>query len=282
MPRRLTVWLLPVLWAAMLVVGCSQGDKQVVLRYKPKVGMTLNYEQDFRRSVKVTEADSIVKDYSTDYRATIVQEITEKFEDGSVALIEYDTWFYEAPSEEDSTVREKREFSRELRMKIRPDGKVLEIEFPDEESKSAIAYIKNIYEQGMPVFPTEEISPGYSWTQTTKVLLPDGVMEASTTYRFRSLAREGGYDCAVVECNGNLVIPVEADPEDTLKRAGVDHIQTTGKLYFAYKEGMVVLQRERWVVDGDRVKVIDGKQVAYQVAIEVDTEFRLTKITVGP
>ncbi|MBU8932423.1 MAG: hypothetical protein KOO62_00300 [candidate division Zixibacteria bacterium] len=282
MLRRLTAYLPLVLWVAILVAGCSQGEKQVMLRYKQEAGMVLNYEQEFKRSVKVIEADSIIKEHSSEYYATISQEITELFDDGSAALTEKDIWFYDAPSKEDSTVMEKREFSRELRLKVRPDGKVLDIEFPDEESKSTIAYIKNIYEQGMPVFPSGEISPGYHWTQTTKVLLPDGVMEASTTYRFKSLAREGGYDCAVIECSGNLVIPIQADPSDSLDRTGVDHIQTTGKVYFAYKEGLVVLQRERWVVDGDRTKIIEGKEVDYSVAIEVDTEFKLVQRTLAP
>jgi hypothetical protein len=40
-------------------------------------------------------------------------------------------------------------------------------------------------ETGQPVFPTGELAQGYSWTQSTKVILPDGPIEASTTYESR-------------------------------------------------------------------------------------------------
>jgi len=262
--------------------GCDQGDKKVVLRYKYIPGLTLSYEQTFNRSVKVIEDDSVINDYSSDYRATIIQEITDIYDDGSTALTELDTWFYKVPSKEDTTVMEEHEFKRELKLKVRPDGKVLDIEFPDKESRSSVAYIKNIYEQGMPVFPSEEITPGYNWTQTTKVMLPNGIMEASTTYKFQSIARESGYDCAIIECDGNLVIPVEEEPSDSLMRTGIDHIQTTGKLYFAFKEGIVVLQRERWIVDGDRTKKIRGVETDYKVALEIDTEFKLVERSIVP
>lgn len=282
MLRKLTVFLSFLLCMIVIVLGCGQGDKKVVLRYGYEQGLTLNYEQSFKRSVKVIEDDSIIKDYSSDYRATIVQEITKIYDDGSAALTEIDTWFYKKPSGEDTTIMEEHEFKRKLKLKMRPDGKVLKVEFPDKESKSSISYIKNIYEQGMPVFPTEKISPDYSWTQTTNVKLPNGTMEASTTYRFQSVVKKNGYDCAVIECDGNLIIPIEAEPDDSLMRTGVDQIQTTGKLYFAFKEGIVILQQEQWLINGDRTKNINGKKKNYKVDIRIDTEFKLVKRAVVP
>ena len=272
--KQLTACLI-ALMVAVALFGCIQGNKKISLRYKFEPGQKLTYEQVFKRSIQVIEGDSTVKDYSKEISAGIIQEITEIHEDGSATMIEIDTWEYEEPSKEDSTKMEKHEDERELTLHVQPNGRVIDIKFSEEESQRSIAYIKNFYEQGMPVFPDNEVTPGYSWTQAINVMLPDGAMEASSTYLVRSLVREGGYDCAVIECNGNLIIPIETDPEDSTMRTGVDHIQTTGKLYFAYKEGIVVLQRERWVIDGNRSIIEKGEIKESKVAIEIDTEFRL-------
>ncbi|MEW5994326.1 MAG: hypothetical protein AB1744_08010, partial [Candidatus Zixiibacteriota bacterium] len=178
-----------------------------------------------------------------------------------------------------STVTETVEETRRLELHVTPNGKVLEVSFIDHDDYAGIQYLKNYYEQGLPVFPSHELTPGASWTQTTRVILPGEPMAASMTYRVVSLVREAGYDCAVIECEGDMIIPVESDPADTIRRSGLDRIESTGRLYFAYKEGAVVLQRERRVIDRERTKTVKGKTEEFREAIELDIEFALKQRT---
>lgn len=274
--KRTTAILLLCL-ISLLLMKCSQGEKRIVLRFKYEPGMTLTYEQTTKEIVVVTEADSVIKDYTHTYFMTIEQRVERFIDDSTVELFERDAWQFERPNKEDSTKIDTVTEERELTLQVLPSGKVTNVEFADKDNITVITYIKNYYEQGMPIFPSGELSAGYSWTQTTKVVLPDESMEASTTYRVKSLVREAGYDCAVIEYQGNMVIPIEPHPDDTTRRSGIDRIQTDGMIYFAYREGMVVRQREQWMVDGDRQKLSKGEMLRHRVATELDVDFKLVK-----
>jgi len=122
---------------------------------------------------------------------------------------------------------------------------------------------------------------GRSWTQNTLVALPNETLEASTTYKLSSFAREAGYDCVLIEYAGNLIIPFGPSPDDSTQRSGIDHISTEGVMYFAYKEGLVVLQRERYILNGDRQSICDSthEMVTSKVKAETDVEFVLKKLS---
>ncbi len=277
--KKLTAIIIPVV-ILTLVGSCSQGDKKVMLRYKFEPGLKLSYEQVSKRLTKIAETDSTIKEWSTTFEIKIEQLINRVYPDNTADIIEYSTWKYEMPSKEDTSVIETVEKTRELVLRVQPNGKVLDVEFKKNEDYSNIRYIKNYYEQGMPVFPPHEVSPGYSWTQTTKVILPGEPMEASMTYKVTSLVREAGYDCAVIECNGNMIIPVEANPKDSVQHSGIDRIKTTGLLYFAYREGLVVMQRERWVINRDRKTTRATGTTKYKETAEMDIDYMLKGRTI--
>ena len=88
-----------------------------------------------------------------------------------------------------------------------------------------------------------------------------------------ALAREAGYDCAVIKCDGGMIIPLEPNPKDSVQRSGLDRIRSTGLLYFAYKEGMVILQREQWLIDRYRRKMVRGETKEYKEAVELDIDY---------
>jgi len=275
--KKLTACLRPLFVAVLfLASSCEQGDKKITLRYKFEPGLTLTYDQTVKRNYKVMEADSLIREAMTTLNARVIQSIQEVNDNGTAVMDETDTWYYERPSQKDTTRMEKIEETRNLKLTVKPDGDIVDVDFLDDESQSTRAYIKNYLEQGMPVFPPGEISVGFNWTQSAKVMMPSQTMEASTTYEVKALVREAGFDCAVIEFDGNLIIPIEPDPTDSVKISGVDKINTTGKLYFAYKEGLVVLQRERWVVDGTRNYVTPkGEEKHRKVAMETDVEYAL-------
>ncbi len=272
--KRLTVTI--VLFAlTVLLWGCAQGDKKITLRYKFEPGLKLSYEQVSKRSSRVTQADSIVKESSMTFEVKVEQLVKRVHSDKTAELMEVSVWKFERPNKEDSSIIDTVEESRKLILQVLPNGKVRDVKFSDDVDYTSIQYIKNYYEQGMPVFPSGELSVGDSWTQTTKVVLPGEPMEASMTYKVMSLAREAGYDCAVIECDGNMIIPIESNPQDSVQRSGLDRINSTGMLYFAYREGMVVLQHERWVIDRDRKTTSSAGTKEYKESIEMNVEFML-------
>ena len=275
--KKITAAIL-ILFCVSLIISCDQDQKNIMLSYKYISGTKLAYEQVLSRKVIVTENDSIIKDYTTSVTASVIQEISDVLDDGSATIKEIDTWYFETPSKDDSTKIEKKEMTRELMLKAQPNGKIYDIIFTDDEDVATKEYIKNIYEQGMPEFPSDKISPGQSWTQSTKVILADGtIMEPSTTYIFREFTKEKGYNCAVIDCEGTLVIPLVPDPNDTTMRTGIDNITTTGTIYFAYEEGMTVLLKEHWTINGKRKRLHEGKMAEYFVTVDTESEYRLTK-----
>lgn len=277
MKKLLTISLAGLLITTLL--GCAQGDRSVTLQFRFEPGLSTQYEQTNKRHLVVTAGDSVIMDESSTFNMTIQQEVLTVNPDGSAKIIETDSWDYEHPNKDDSTIIDTVKEIRKLEMVVEPNGRIVDLQFLTETSPSMVKYLKNFYEQGMPIFPKDEVSPGYSWTQTTKVILPDGPMEASTTFKLTSFARESGYDCAVIECDGDLILPLEADLSEETPRRGIDHISTSGVTYFAYKEGVVVQQRERWIIDGQRERFKDGEWQPYQMKAETDVDFRLKKLT---
>ncbi len=221
------------------------------------------------------EGDSTLYEHSETFTVDIEQEFLKFVNDTAAELSEHAVWHFMRRSKEDSTKMEPYESERTTIITTLPNGKITDARFADIKDQPKMRYIMNYYEQGLPVFPAGEKPVGYSWTQTTKVVLPDESMEASTTFLIKSLVREGGYDCAVIEYEGNLVIPIEPNPKDSTLRGGLDRIKSKGLMYFAYKEGIVVSQVESWVVDGDRTRLKDGKMVSFKVAVEYETEYAL-------
>lgn len=271
--KRLTATIIVTLAAAVFLAGCTQGDKKIMLRYKFEPGLKLSYEQMSKRTSKVIQADSTIKECSMTFDVKVEQLVKRVFRDSTAKIMEISSWKYEKPSEEDSSVTDTIEEVRELVLHVQPDGKVLDVQFSRGEHYTSVRYIKNYYEQGMPVFPPHEVSPGYTWTQTTKVVLPGESMEASMTYKITSLVREAGYNCVVIECDGNMVIPIESHPQDSVQHSGLDRIKSNGLLYFAYKEGMVILQREQWLIDRYRRKIHDGKTDEHREEVELDIDY---------
>ena len=263
---------------AIAVLQCSQGDKKVSLRLKFTEGETLHYKQTGHRTTQIIENDSIVKTKSSSPEFTITEKILEV--KGDVATIHESVMSKVIKKIPDDTTgaMDTTDWIDEYTYSVQPNGKVLNMDWGNVESDTRVAYLQNYYEQIMPIFPSEDVSPGYSWTQTTKVVLPDDVMEASTTYRVKSLVREGGYDCVVIEYDGTLLIPLlpsEAEPELV---SGLDSIQASGVNYFAYQKGLTVLLRQRLVVDGRREMLRDGKTVHRNIKGQVDAEYSLVKI----
>ena len=261
---------------SVFIIGCTENSKQVKLSFKYKEGMNLEYKQDSKRQTKVFMADSLINKESDESIAFIKQEILDIVNDSTFKMLEVDTWHYTQPNKDDSTQSDSVTYSREMELLVLQNGKIIDFTSKDTDQKTT-SYLKNYYEQGLPIFPSVDVYPGYSWTQTTSVVLPSETMKASTTYSIKSFVRELGYDCAVIEYSGNLLIPIEPKDDDKTQRSGLDKIHTDGMIYFAYTEGIVIKQTEKWKTDGERIQFVDNEWERYNFTSQYDVNFILTK-----
>lgn len=270
--KKLTALILLLI----LFISCTESTKKVKLSFKYNPEMSLEYKQISKRQTEIYMADSLIKNEIDESMAFVKQEIIEVINDSTFKINEVDTWHYTKPNKDDSTQFDSVTYSREMDLIVLQNGKIIDFTFKNSEEKST-SYLKNYYEQGLPVFPSVEVYPSYSWTQTTSVMLPSETMNASTTYTIKSFVRELGYDCAVIEYTGNLLIPIEPKKGDKTQRSGLDRIQTKGMIYFAYIKGIVIKQTEKWKTEGDRTQLTDGEWKRYRFESNYDVNFILIK-----
>ena len=157
----------------LFFIGCVQGDKKVTLRLKYQPGMKLVYDQTTKSGTRVTAGDSLIEESSHTYNVDISFDIISLAEDGTAEILDSSTWSYEVVSKEDSSQMKTVERSRVSTMFVQPNGRYTDLILSSEEKLSTVTWLKSYFEQGMPVFPDGELTPGYSWTQSTKVLLPE-------------------------------------------------------------------------------------------------------------
>ena len=282
-----------LLLTGMWLSSCDEGTKKVFIRYKNVPGMITTFQQITRGLVKVEDRDSkrILQHEYMETTMDITNEVRRVLEDSTAEIMNSDKHQWRVRNMLDKsttdTVLSKQTEGTPILEYMKPNGRMIDMEFASDTAKGNLDYLKEYYKQGFPVFPDAEVGQGYSWTQTTTVVLPDGPMEASTTYTIKSFARERGYDCAVIEYDGTCIIPLP--PKDAKKYSivsGVDKITSKGHLYFAYTEGILVSVKERYVLSSDRVLKESltepeegykpGQLVNINVGLEYDVDFYVT------
>jgi hypothetical protein len=238
--------------------------------------MALTYEQFGTSQYSIIGKDSVISDKSHSYTIDILYTFNRQVNDSIVEILETSDWVNYKAKEDGTEGIDTVASHREMTLQQLTNGKIVDFDYVT-EIRAKKSYLKNYFEQGMPVFPKEKVSPGHSWTQSYKVVLPDETMEASTTYNVKAFVKENGYDCVILEFTGNLLIPIEPSSDDESQRQGIDRITSQGELYFAYEEGFVVLQKEQWVSHGDRTRIKNGETEEYKIESEYGVEFKLVK-----
>jgi hypothetical protein len=222
-----------------------------------------------------------VTTYSSAY---VIQEVQEVLPDSSAKIVETTTWLSTPWNSNDTASASPIKETRQVVLHVTQTGQIIDIAYDTAFGEIDVPeqhHIRTYYEQGIPIFPDHQLAPGNSWSQTTKVVLADHIVRANMSYRVTALVREGGYDCAVIEFTGNMTLPVESDTLSADRRTGVDRIESVGRLFFAYSEGLVVSQHERWIIDRERTGQIDGRQQHFREAIELDIDFVLQEHTIA-
>jgi hypothetical protein len=271
--------------AIIALTGCEQRPTEVRILLKHKPGATQKYQQVAKGSARSYMNDSLVgntyveatTDITYHTRSVDPQDSTAEI---AVTLTSRDTKKkLDDTSEADSTVAEHTR-TVEYVQYIKPNGKLVDMDFESEHPSSHPDYLKQYYKQAFPVFPDQKVSVGYSWTQSTRVDLPEGPVDASTTYTVKSFVRERGYNCVAISYQGQCVLPLEPMPPDkkTGKQMirGVDRINTDGMAYIAYEEGFIVTEWEQWRLEGTQVNVDSTGDTLYdRVAVDYDVDISL-------
>ena len=256
---------------AVFILACSDGDS-FVLRYSMPTGTTLSYQQTMDRSIQITQDDSVTVDKREHLRTEFTQLCVFDTKDSVYQISQKELWY---GPKKDSTGGDSLMWENAILLTVKPNGRLVQLVPAKEDEKSSATYLKNMMEQGTPVFPSERLKVGSKWTQSTQVVFPSDTLEASTTFQVARIEMEGKYRCAVVEFRGNLILPMEESPMDSLKRSGVDYVTSKGESWYAIDGGYPVKTNEKWLIKGERKKTVKGEIIPYTIAVESDIKMIL-------
>jgi len=277
MKKPLTILSLYVAVAG-LTISCSSTAPTYLLKFKYIAGSVLSYDQTVKGTVTAKEKDSVTTDRVNTVTTRMEYTIRRIVDDTTFEVVQTATSQSHSVSKIDSVVVDTTENSPEITMYIAPSGRIQDMVMGGGKDGEHGAYWKEYFRQGTPVFPAQPVSVGHVWTQTFSVTVDGKPVSVSTTYTVSGIEKKQGYDCIAIGYVGKMVIPFDAAPSDSSKRRGVDRISMNGVMYFAPKEGITVSQIEKWVLDGDRVKLVKGTEVAYTVAATYDVDMNLKGI----
>jgi hypothetical protein len=235
--------MLSALVALLLVISltaCDQGTKKIRIRYKYIPGMNFAYQQVTRGIEEVADSETgkvISKEYlvTTLDLTSSVRRVLEDSTAENFVLRKWQQRYVDLLQKNPTDTVSKQPMTDEPMLEYsKPNGRLVDIEYASDTVEGDLSYLKEYMKQGWPVFPDGEVGQGHSWTQTTTVVLPEGPVEASTTYSVKSFARERGYDCAVIEYDGVCIVPLpQRSGKEHKLLSGVDRITSKGHLYFA-------------------------------------------------
>jgi len=280
----LTILAVAALAAAGLHTGCDKSGKKVLLRFKLKSGMELDYRLTARGPMQEYTDDSLTTDVYVEAQEDFTCTARRVLEDGTIEKLFTGKWQSRRRPRTDSVFADtslRESPAPEFVRYIKPNGKTIDLELLSDTSQAEETWLKQYHEQTYPVFPDEEVAPGYSWTQSTRVLLPEGPTNVATTYTITGFERVSGYDCAVIGYDGHSLIPLAPQKwEKSELLSGIEDIRFKGHLNFAYREGIEVSAKERWLYEGNRrvFRKASGDTVSEKEIVEYDIDWGLVGV----
>jgi hypothetical protein len=259
--------------------GCGPSVPTYSLVYKYSPGMVFKYAQTSKGTVESREGDSVTNSRRTNVSTDIEFTVRRVVDDTTWEIAQKMSSHFRSESRLDSTVMDTTEVQPDLTLYVSPSGRIVDCEYAttDKNSPGNAAYMKEYFRQGTPVFPSQAVPIGYSWTQKFDVTVNKSLTTVATTYTVKGIDNRQGYQCLIVAYKGSMIIPFDA--KDSLQHHGVDRINNDGVVYQAIKEGYTVSQAEKWTLDGDRFKLRDGKEIPYKVRVEYEVAYELKEVT---
>lgn len=263
--------------AALLLMlsftGCGEAPKTVKLAMKFTPGQQLVYEMTSEYKIRVDSPDPASEDSRS--KGEMIQETLEVLPDGSARVKESSSWSWTEP-DSDGSVKVVSS-TESLTYRIAPSGRISEFEIlNDDEASQWREYAQSKLEQSQPTFPEEEVPIGYTWMQSVKIFKPnDEALDATTTYKVSELVEVDGRKCAVIDYQGNLVLPFDVVESDSLARKGVDKVDQTGTIWFDIENGYVFSQHETTKIEAERARIGPSEAKTYTASIDGELFFTL-------
>jgi hypothetical protein len=249
----------------LLFLGCGKEVKEIRLAYKFKPGQKNIYSNQIKSNSRIYEGKNLVSRGELAYRSVLTEEILSTVDSTSARIRLTDISVRPNPGNNDSTDSDSISHKWSLEYLMNSDGKIIEIFPQNPEGSEWLEYYKNYYEQALPVLPDFAVTPGYSWSQTVKLIVRnEGATRVETTYRLKALAREAGYDCAVIEYEGELILPYRRTEKGAVTIERLDKAKTKGVIYFAYKEGSIIRQDESYEIESAGNKISKTSTVPFK------------------
>jgi hypothetical protein len=246
-------------------VYCDSGKKEVRFLFKFKPGLTREYRNLVKTTATITEGNKPVKKENYSRQSRVLEQVIAVL-DSSKARVSLSS-IYDAPeaasaSPSDSGASKPRVWSIEYLTAA--NGKILEFFPHDSTEREMVEAYKNYYEQAAPVFPDQPVGEGYSWSQTTRLIVKEeGTTNVETRYKVRSFVREAGYDCAVIDFEGDMVLPFRSTKSDETLVVGLEKIKAKGVIYFGYLIGTIIKQEETYDFRSEGECIKNGKSEKY-------------------
>ncbi len=269
MKSGITRLTLTAIVLVMMLGGCGTDKKEIKLAYKFDTGKKYHFVYNSQTSTTAYENDKLVYSGDSTFRVSYVQEAVEILDDTSARLR------FTYTDENRGGI--SKTWSTEYVMST--NGEITGLAADEEVTEESVEYYKKLLEQAAPMYPEEAVTEGFTWNHTVRILLDEGATDAKTTYKVKSFVREAGYDCAVIEYKGNMVIPLEADCISEKGAAvGHDKIEVEGAAYFAYTEGIVIKEEENSKLVREGTVTIEGQTTDFKIEEERSYTCTLTNI----
>jgi len=218
---------------AGIVSGCGSQNREVVLAWKFEPGSSYRFDYTTSVSSRAYENDQPVYANDTTIELEYDQDVIELI-DNDRGKCRYNY------TDKISGEKWSNQFI------IASNGEITDILADSSVDNRSVDYYRRLFEQASPEFPEKPVKEGFEWSNDIKVLLDDGTTTAKTDYRVKSFVNELGFECAVIEYNGTLLIPIDSNGPDNngVTTVGHDRFDTKGTIYFAYDKGIIIKQVE--------------------------------------
>lgn len=160
-------------------------------------------------------------------------------------VIVADTMIYppDLPAEKRDRRRSKVGKVMEYTLAMRQNGEITRV---IGKNKSSTEYYERAYTTRQPVFPDRELKPGDKWKHTIYLNIPDNEpIPVVIKYKFAGYEKVNGYQCAIIKYFSTFEKKSDLTAtkwnRDKNYRRWLAHYRTqsAGKLYFAYRAGLV-------------------------------------------
>jgi len=251
-----------------LLAACDSQDKSVTLRCKFSPHRTVTYHHEATRDVRILSGDRLSDSFSDTTRMMIEETVLDTIGQTRARLQSVYSWDEYNPIYDDSTGTPTGKFRTDARQTTwhfvqDHNGEIIEFGTDDNMSAERFAYQERLFEQMDPMYPDHPVRIGDSWSNTVKILLTDDEKtDATTTYTIKAFERRAGYDCAVIDYEGMLILPRALTARDGNRyTVSVEKVTRRGTCYFAYREGFVVHLAEWFDLVSDGTEFSDGQTV---------------------